>query len=438
MKKHSFILLLFFALAGCQPKEWKPATQSTEPLIGAVKTLNETILHDVFPPPIASRILTYSTIAAYEASIADQPSFKSLSGQLTALKPSPRPKQEQAISSEIAGFTAFIETSKKLIFSPSLMEAYAQKVYQQYKAAGVPNEVLEASKTYGTAVAGHIIEWSKGDRYKQTRSAPKYTIQPNDPARWIPTPPMYKEALEPHWGTIRPFAIDSSAQFKMRNYPAYSKDKGSPFYKDLMETYTINQNLSQEQKEIALFWDDNAFAMQIHGHAMFGVKKVTPGGHWLNIASVIIRQKNLSFAAATETLARTAIAIADGFITCWQGKYATERIRPETVINREVDEKWVPFLQTPPFPEYPSGHSTISRAAAEALSHLHGDQIAFNDTTNVRYGNKPRRFPSFRAAADEASISRVYGGIHYRTGTDGGIDLGRQVGEWHNKKLKTR
>lgn len=435
--------LILFALvlvtSGCtKTKNWQSATQSTEPLLGALHALNEVILHDVFSPPVASRILAYTSIAAYEASIVNQPKFKTLAGQLKALKEVPKPNKDQEISSEIAGFSAFIGMSKKLVFSPAMMDAYANKVYAQYENAGVPSKVLQDSKKYGEVVAAHIAAWAKEDQYKETRSAPKYTLVTGDPSRWIPTPPMYKEALEPHWQTIRPFAVDSSAQFTMLPFPKYSPDKNSPFYKDLMETYSIGKNLSEEQKAIALFWDDNAFALQVHGHAMFGVKKVTPGGHWMNIAAVAIRQKKRSVAEATESFARVAIAISDGFITCWYGKFATNRVRPETVINRELDEKWMPFLQTPPFPEYPSGHSTISRAAAEILTQLHGESFAFKDTTNVRYGNKARSFTSFRQAADEASISRVYGGIHYRTGTDGGADLGKQVGEWHNQKLKTR
>ncbi|HCR49273.1 MAG TPA: phosphatidic acid phosphatase [Bacteroidetes bacterium] len=432
-----FLFAFFVLTSGCTQKDWLPTVKSTEPFLGALHTLNEVILHDVFSPPVASRILAYSSIAAYEASIAGQNNFVSLEGQLNDLKDIPKPNPDQPISQEIAGFTAYIETAKKLVFSPAMIDAYANKVYQRYQLAGVPKDLLSHSRKYGEKVALHILEWSKSDQYKQTRSAPKYTLVTGNPSRWIPTPPMYKEALEPHWEKIRPFAIDSAAQFKLLPFPTYSKDKSSAFYKDLMEMYEIGKQLTDEQKAIALFWDDNAFALQVHGHAMFGVKKVTPGGHSMNIAAITVRQKKLSVVQTTETFARVAIAIADGFITCWQGKYATNRVRPETVINREYDEKWVPFLQTPPFPEYPSGHSTISRAAAEVLTFLHGDNMAFQDTSNVRYGNKARSFASFRAAANEASISRVYGGIHYRTGTTGGEDLGRQVGEWHNRKLKT-
>ncbi|MBL7978691.1 MAG: vanadium-dependent haloperoxidase [Bacteroidetes Order II. Incertae sedis bacterium] len=436
--KKLFLLALWIFLAGCTEKNWQPVVQSTEPILGALHTLNEVILHDVFSPPVASRILAYSSIAAYEASIAGKNDFLSLAGQLNSLKEIPKPNPNQPISPEIAGFTAYVETAKKLVFSPAMMDAYANKVYERYQQAGIPKDLLSQSRKYGENVALHIFEWSKSDQYKQTRSAPKYTLVTGDPSRWIPTPPMYKEALEPHWEKIRTFVIDSAAQFTMNPFPPYSKDKNSAFYQDLMEMYEIGKQLTDEQKAIALFWDDNAFALQVHGHAMFGVKKVTPGGHFMNIAAITARHKKLSVVQTTETFARVAIAIADGFIACWQGKYATNRVRPETVINREYDEKWAPFLQTPPFPEYPSGHSTISRAAAEVLTFLHGDNMAFQDTSNVRYGNKARSFTSFRAAANEASISRVYGGIHYRTGTTGGEDLGRQVGDWHNRNLKTR
>ncbi|HRK74677.1 MAG TPA: hypothetical protein PLL64_10400, partial [Rhodothermales bacterium] len=177
-----FLFAFFVLTSGCTQKDWLPTVKSTEPFLGALHTLNEVILHDVFSPPVASRILAYSSIAAYEASIAGQNNFVSLEGQLNDLKDIPKPNPDQPISQEIAGFTAYIETAKKLVFSPAMIDAYANKVYQRYQLAGVPKDLLSHSRKYGEKVALHILEWSKSDQYKQTRSAPKYTLVTGNPS----------------------------------------------------------------------------------------------------------------------------------------------------------------------------------------------------------------------------------------------------------------
>ena len=123
------------------------------------------------------------------------------------------------------------------------------------------------------------------------------------------------------------------------------------------------------------------------------------------------------------------MALADGFISCWEEKYNSELIRPETLINRYIDENWTPVLQTPPFPEYPSGHSVVSGAASVVLTRLFGDNFAYDDDTEVRYGLPVRSFTSFNQAAEEAALSRLYGGIHYRAAIDKGLLQGRKLGQ---------
>ena len=197
-------------------------------------------------------------------------------------------------------------------------------------------------------------------------------------------------------------------------------------------------NLTDEQKTIALYWDDNPAVMEHSGHLMFINKKLSPVGHWIGINTIASKMKNLSPIEVAQSYALTSIAMHDAFISCWNEKYTSQFIRPITVINELLDPTWQPLLQTPPFPEHTSGHSTISAAAAYVLTQRFGDNFAFEDTSDLQYIGMKRSFKSFMQAADEASISRVYGGIHYRSACDEGNRNGKQIGEYITKKIKLR
>jgi membrane-associated phospholipid phosphatase len=171
---------------------------------------------------------------------------------------------------------------------------------------------------------------------------------------------------------------------------------------------------------------------------MFESKKVTPGGHWMNLAQLACRQAKAGFVPSLEAYLLTAVALADGFISCWDAKYYYNLVRPETVINKYLDEEWRPFFQTPNFPEHTSGHSVISRAASTVLTKLFGENFAFTDTTNEPYGRPARKFSSFIAASEEASISRLYGGIHYLPALTLGAEQGAKVGNQVLARLKLR
>jgi hypothetical protein len=177
--------------------------------------------------------------------------------------------------------------------------------------------------------------------------------------------------------------------------------------------------------------------MHVQGHAMFATKKVTPGGHWMSIVGIAARKAGADLMASAEAYALTAVAVADGFIACWEEKYRSNVVRPETVINAHLDEAWAPLLQTPPFPEYTSGHSVISTAAAVVLTDQFGAGFTFEDTSESEYGLPARSYTSFEEAAAEAAISRLYGGIHYRMAIDAGVDQGRKVGELVVQRLRT-
>ena len=304
----------------------------------------------------------------------------------------------------------------------------------ELKSFNIDPAILDASIAFGDTISKSIIVWSDSDNYKQSRSFPKYSITDN-PDRWKPTPPGYFEGIEPHWRDIRTFVIDSAQQFTPPLPTKYSLDKSSTFFKEVMEVYDVSKNLSDEQKEIASFWDCNPYVLNVTGHVMHASKKITPGGHWIGIVKIACETDTASYMKSLEAYAMTSLALADGFISCWDEKYRSNLTRPETVINENIDKEWLPTLQTPPFPEYTSGHSVISTAAATALTNIFGDNFAFVDNTEVEYGLPVRRFTSFFDASQEAAVSRLYGGIHYRPAIDNGVVQGKRLGDFLVAKL---
>jgi hypothetical protein len=250
---------------------------------------------------------------------------------------------------------------------------------------------------------------------------------PNAPENWAPTNLIRQQQLPllPNWGKNRTFAMPNGASCNLPPPPAYSEDKASAFYAEALEVYEARKNLSKEQMAIARFWADDAMLSK------------TPPGHWIHIAMTVLETEQADAARSAEVLARLGVGLADAFIGCWDAKYEYNLLRPITYIRRMMDPKWEPLLNTPPFPEYPSGHSTQSGAAAEILTSLFGDNYAFEDTAQDDEGLPPRSFSSFRAAAAEAGISRLYGGIHFRAAIDNGLEQGRCIAKFTNA-LRTR
>ena len=285
----------------------------------------------------------------------------------------------------------------------------------------------QRSIALGDTIAKVILARAKNDGYLLSRGKPKH-LGSKEAGQWRPTPPDYLDGVEWCWNTMKTMVLDSAAQFMPPRPPQYSTDTNSLFYKNANEVYTINKNLTKEQKLIARYWDDNPFVIEHSGHLMFGTKKITPGGHWMGIAAIAAKQTNADPVQIAKGYAMTAIALYDAFIACWDEKYRSNVVRPVTFINEYIDNNFVPFLQTPPFPEYTSGHSTITAAASTVLAYIYGNNFSFQDTSDLRYIGMQRHFNSFQDAAAEASISRVYGGIHYRTGVVAGAAQGKKVG----------
>lgn len=444
-RKHGALVLggalVSASISACMRGAATPTSSSTaiadaSPLHQAVHDLTSVIVYDIFSPPQASRIYAYSSVAAYEVLRQADTSYKSLAGQLTGLTPVPARQPGVEYSLPLAGVHALMTVGKQLTFSRARMDTLLRALDEQYRQSGLSADVYARSIAYGDTVASHVLAWAAKDNYKEMRGMPKYTVT-KEPGRWVPTPPAYMDAVEPNWGKLRPFLIDSANQFRPEPPLAFDPDKASPFFVQAREVYDVGRRLTDEQRAIAAFWDCNPYVMHVQGHTMFATKKVTPGGHWMGIVAIASRKVTANMLVSADAYARTALALADGFLSVWEAKYATNLVRPETVINGFLDEAWEPLLQTPPFPEYTSGHSVISTAAATVLSEQFGDTFAFADSTEVEYGLPVRSFASFRAAADEAAVSRLYGGIHFRRAIEQGQLQGAKVGALLVQRLQT-
>jgi hypothetical protein len=426
-------------LAGCRVSsaDVLPPAAEAAPLHEAAARLTDVIVYDIFSPTQASRAYAYASVAAYEAVRHGDTAYRSLAGQVNGLAPLPAPPAGDSVSLPLAGVHAFLTVGRQLTFSRARMDSLRMAMDERFRRAGMPEAVYARSLAYGDTVATHVLAWAAADGYARSRGLPKYTVT-SAAGTWVPTPPAYMDAVEPHWASLRPFAMDSAGQFRPAPPLPYDTARGSAFFREVLEVYDVGRTLTDEQRAIAAFWDCNPYVMHVQGHTMFATKKITPGGHWMSIVGLAARKADAGLVASAEAYARTAMALADGFIASWEEKFRSNLVRPETVINAYVDEQWQPLLQTPPFPEHTSGHSVISMAAATVLTDLFGDDFAFADSSEVPYGLPVREFASFREAAAQAAISRLYGGIHYRRAIEAGVVQGRAVGEHHLRRVDTR
>ncbi len=396
--------------------------------------LTEVIIYDVFTPPVASRIYAYSSLASYEAMRFAKPGSPSIVLKLNGFKALPEPEKDKNYNFTLAATKAFFTVVHKVVFSIDSLKGYEARVFGQFKKS-LPKETFERSVAFGDSIGKGVLAIAAVDGYFKSRGKAKFLGNQN-PGQWRPTPPDYMDGVEWCWGTMKPFLLDSaSLSANLPAPPKYDLDTNSVYYKEVTGLYKLTKNLTQEQKDIARYWDDNPFVMEHSGHMMFANKKITPGGHWMGIAAIASRQTNADAVKTAKAYAATAVALYDAFISCWNLKYKYNTVRPVTVINEKIDNNWMPMLQTPPFPEYPSGHSTITRAAAEVLTKMFGENFAFEDTSDLKYIGMKRNFKSFIEAADEASISRVYGGIHYRFSVDEGAEIGSKIGKTVVNKL---
>jgi hypothetical protein len=400
----------------------------------AVFSLSMIMMHDVVNPPAASRYYAYCMMGAYCI-------LEKTDNNVAPIKKIVKNIDDIAITNggnynaQLAALYCILETGRLMLPSGEDLKNDEERLIETIiKKHKVKKEVADASVAVANSIAKQIIAFAKKDNYSKLSAKLRYTPKKGD-GFWYPTPPMYMEAVEPNWYTVTPLVLDSAQQCKIAPPTEYSADTLSNFYQLAMEVYNTGNTLTPEQLQVASFWDCNPFVVATSGHMSLGFKKISPGGHWMNITCIAAKNAQLNFSQTIQLLAIEGITQMDAFISCWAEKYSNNRIRPETYINKHIDIKWQPILQTPPFPEYTSGHSVVSGASAEVLTYLIGN-IPYTDDSETMFEIPARKFTSFRQASAEAAISRLYGGIHFKDAIENGSVQGKAVGNCIINRLK--
>lgn len=389
-------------------------------------------------PPVASRALALMGVGAYEALVPEGRGLVSLAGQLNGLATLPDRAPGQGYDTAVV-LNGVLETLVQALFrntGPTGQHATGVMTGKMAAQAseGVAADVAAASRSAGVGLAQAILDWAAtdGGAVIENQGFPMAWKARGVPGEWVPTSKisLQQAPLLPDWGRNRPFAMpalsdDGALPCCIAEPTAYSEDPGSQFFAEAVEVCETCKALDPEQTHIARFWSDDAMLTW------------TPPGHWVAILMQVADERGLDLTATVEALARMGIGQADAFIACWAAKYRFDTIRPITYIQKVIDKGWTPLLNTPPFPEYPSGHSVQSAAGAAVLTALFGEDYAFTDQSPTPDGVPQRSFASFKAAAEEAGISRLYGGIHFRPAIVEGQKLGACVGQFAID-LKTR
>jgi hypothetical protein len=436
---HRLILLILLALFAVPASGWSraaevPAQKAEQALLTWYKLSLALVRHTpTYSPPVASRSFAYMGVAVFEAVASGSEGMQSLAGQLTGLQPLPRRKAHEAYDEAVVVNATLSSLIRELFQNTGptgqrvidLQDAKLGKLVTE----GTAPDVIARSEDYGREIAAHVLAWSRDDggAIIENMGFPyEYTLN-QGPAHWVPTTliAQQQKPLLPKWGANRTFAMPNGKTCGLPMPPAYSENKDSLFYAEALEVYRTSKNLSAEQRAIARFWSDDPMLSP------------TPPGHWISISLQILEHDQLDLEKSVDVLARLGIVLADAFIGCWESKFQYDLVRPVTYIRRVIDPKWDPLLITPPFPEYPSGHSTQSAAAASVLTQLFGESFAFEDRTREGDGLKPRGFASFSAAAREAAMSRLLGGIHFRSAIERGLQQGQCIASYTNA-LRTR
>ena len=429
MKSRILLLLWVISTGFAFAQKGGKQQQELQLLADNVFSLSEVMLHDVASPPAASRFYAYALLGAYQAAFCAQKKLPNISARFNVdpgITPPPVPKNFNL--SFCSNYT-LLQVGRQIMPSGVLLEEKQKLLVEQFRRKKKMSiEDLDEQVRYSEEIANQVVQYAKADSYNKLSTYTRYSPSKEE-GHWYPTPPEYMSAVEPQWKTVRSFFLDSAKQFAPPPPALFSKDTSSNFYKQMLEVYNVRKNITPEQQKIADFWDCNPFAVTYSGHMAIGLKKISPGGHWMGITGIVCKKSELPLDSAILIHTIVALTLHDAFISCWQEKYSSDRIRPETAINKLLDPSWRPLLQTPPFPEYTSGHSVASSSVATVLTHFLGDNFKFVDTSEVYFGIPERSFNSFSEAASEAAMSRLYGGIHFRDACENGVLQGKGVAE---------
>ncbi len=437
----TLVLVVVYIFLGCKDnskvdfintKSTPAKNYSTDFLIEWWEIIYKHVAYQRVKPPVASRIYAYIGIAAYESCVPGMKEYNSFEGQLTDLANLPRPEKNLEYDwPTIAIFSMYLctdELLKRFIHSSEtdFIELRDKQLKSREKI--INQEVFNRSFEYGKSLAEALVHWIGQDNFDDTRYGSFYKIpsRNNSPQLWEPTDET-SEPCEPNWASLRPFFLESGEQCHVELPVEFSKEENSEFRKYVNEILEYDKNLTEDQRDIAFFWADDPGETS------------TPAGHWTYIMNYAIKQENINLEEAVSTYALVGVGIADAFIASWYTKYKVNLVRPKTYIQEFMDmPDWEPLIETPPFPEFASGHSVVSTVAAELLTEIFGETYSLIDSTHVSIGLAPRKINTFRDAAMEASLSRVYGGLHYMFAIDKGIEQGLCVKKSIVEKIRLR
>ena len=426
-KYFTFGILCIFLACGSE-RNSQEVKLNVHHLIKANDELLDIAMVDGFSPPVASRVYVYPHIAHHIALSAFYPNeLHSLIGTLNELDSVKTPEPTGA-HPELSALLSFCKMGKKVVFSEYRMDQLADYYKDVARQLKLDEKVIKKSEVFAEELVNGLSDWVNSDHYIHTRTLDRFTSTKR-PGKWVETPPDYLSGLEPHWNKIRPMIIDTQDNYLDIYPPEFDRSTQSAFYKMVKQVYDQSQNLDSAMIKTALYWDDNPNITEHRGHLVTMVHKISPPGHWLNIISQIVGKENTNYVESAGIYTYCAIAMFDAIISCWDVKYKTNLVRPITYIQENIDVKWRPLIQTPPFPEFTSGHSVISASAATVLDHFFGDNYSFIDSTEVIFGLEARSFDSFQQAAWEVSLSRFYAGIHYWQGIEEGNKQGKLIGK---------
>ncbi|MEI8322358.1 MAG: vanadium-dependent haloperoxidase [Actinomycetes bacterium] len=402
------LLASFSVSSSTQAKN--PDTRGALEVKSLMTELTVRVSRDHISPTKASRLYAYVASAMFLASTSPDDALRKQMNAAPSV-----PQADSSINPVIAALAAGSSVARNLFPVPAAKTTFGERRDQvlQSVSRDLPAKDVAASIAFGIAVSDAVVARAKTDGFEEAK-----TMMPPDtkgPGIWTPTPPGFQPAIDPGWGTLKMFFAHSGDCTLPA--PPTSGAALSPFQGAADEVATVAKSLTEEQKDIARFWDDSRG------------RTGTPSGHWLVIALNAAIDHQSTALEAIRIVAHTMMSIADAFIVGWKLKYQYMVERPVTVLERS-DPTWTSYLTTPAFPEYPSGHSTISRAAADTLTSYFGvwkftdPGYGMTEESLGSFDVLPRTFASFDAAAKEASISRLYGGIHYSIGLNSGVTLG--------------
>lgn len=387
--------------------------------------LTQTMIPDGVNPPLASRFYVYPNLLFYRVLVDDDLSNNQYFEQIRQFPELKIDKHD--IPVEVLGVAVYSNLVKQMVYRPALFDSLSSPLKSHLEEKYPTADFNEAEKI-SLSITKEALEWIESDNYNKVRAMPDYT--PNEQlSSWVPTAPNYYDALEPNWPSMNALLNLDLSDLILSVPVEFDTTRGSDFYNSVMHVYSTVKEATDSQYLTAKYWDCNPLQTHVDGHHMINSQQMTPGGHWIGIAGIASQKAGLSLKEASRVYSDIALGLYEGFRLAWTTKYKADLIRPETYINKYIDQEWRPLIETPPFPEYTSAHSVISMTSAVLLEQHFGESFELKDTMETHFGLEVREYNGFIEAAEEVSISRVYGGIHYQFAVDDGMKQGRLLAQ---------